>query len=279
MTIALCVVSYGGSGEIDGLIDSLITQTCSDWRMYIADNSSDLDERRRLERSAKRDSRIEYVDMGANLGYFGAAAEIWENERSDDLDWFVVSNTDLFISDKRALARLADFSAPDAGVVAPSIRSSRSGKDQNPYLRRPFNDRQLLRIRIQSSAAVVIQLAELLSAVRKRLRRNLRENADQASGPSKIYAPHGSFVAFSRRYFEQGGRLTSPTFLFGEEIFVAESARLLGLPIYYEPAISVTHSEHANIGVVRSKQVLRWHRESSRFWWEYLSGRRSYSPV
>jgi GT2 family glycosyltransferase len=63
-----------------------------------------------------------------------------------------------------------------------------------------------------------------------------------------IYAAHGSFFIFSRRYFEGGGFLDGNLFLYGEEISVAEICRSLGLPVVYEPSLCVLHKEHQSTG-------------------------------
>jgi GT2 family glycosyltransferase len=63
-----------------------------------------------------------------------------------------------------------------------------------------------------------------------------------------IYAAHGSFFIFSRRFFEAGGFFDQDLFLYGEEISVAEICRSLGLPIIFVPALSLWHNEHASTG-------------------------------
>src|SRR3989442_14004267 len=68
-----------------------------------------------------------------------------------------------------------------------------------------------------------------------------------------IYAPHGAFFIFSRRYFEAGGYLDGNLFLYGEEISVAEICRSLGLPVIYEPSLCVLHQEHQSTGKVLSR--------------------------
>src|SRR3989442_12924430 len=68
-----------------------------------------------------------------------------------------------------------------------------------------------------------------------------------------IYAPHGAFFIFSRRYFEAGGYLDGNLFLYGEEISVAEICRSLGLPVIYEPSLFVVHNERRSTGHVFSR--------------------------
>ena len=65
-----------------------------------------------------------------------------------------------------------------------------------------------------------------------------------------IYAPHGACMVFSRLYFDAGGSLDYPCFLYGEEFYVAETARQLGLAIRVDPSLRITHHEHSTTGLL-----------------------------
>ncbi len=79
-------------------------------------------------------------------------------------------------------------------------------------------------------------------------------------GRQRIYAAHGSFIIFSRRFFEAGGKLDDRLFLFGEEIAVGETCRALGLPVIYDPRLSVLHNEHQSVGSGMSRRKYAYHR-------------------
>ena len=80
-----------------------------------------------------------------------------------------------------------------------------------------------------------------------------------------IYAAHGSLFVFHRSYFDMGGDLSHGTFLFGEEIFVAETILRLGLTILYDPRFCVVHKEHLTTGQLPSRKVASFARDSSKF--------------
>ena len=61
-----------------------------------------------------------------------------------------------------------------------------------------------------------------------------------------IYAPHGSFIIFSKYFFKNGGFLDQNLTMYGEEFTTAEIARSLKMPIYYEPNMEVVHVEHSS---------------------------------
>src|SRR5947208_6891971 len=101
---------------------------------------------------------------------------------------------------------------------------------------------------------------------------------DHAAERESIYAAHGSFFIFSRRYFEAGGFLDENLFLYGEEISVAEICRSLGLLVVYEPSLCVLHKEHESTGKVLSRFTYECQKKAM----QYVTSRylaRSLKPV
>jgi GT2 family glycosyltransferase len=78
----------------------------------------------------------------------------------------------------------------------------------------------------------------------------------------KIYAPHGSCIILNKNYFKRGGTLDHISFLFGEEIFVGETAKRLGLNVLYVSEIQVRHYEHSSIGNFISRKINKFYRQS-----------------
>jgi hypothetical protein len=79
----------------------------------------------------------------------------------------------------------------------------------------------------------------------------------------RIYAPHGSFIVFSREYFDRGGTLAHVPFLYGEEIMVAETARRLNLAVVYDPGFQIKHVEHSTTG--KNPLVRQYQAESAKY--------------
>lgn len=213
--------------------------------------------------------RVQVATPERNLGYFGGAAFGLRTYvgRHPLPDWVVVSNVDLAFGSSDFLARLEALGgAADLGVVGPAIRSQLTGHDQNPYLReRPAPARMWAYRWLYASYGLYTAYMLTSTAVRH-ARRALGVQAGRGGpgAPANVYAPHGSFLAFTRAYFERGGTLDYPSFLFGEEIFVAETCRALGLRARYEPGLEVLHEEHVTTGVLRSRRIARFEAESAR---------------
>lgn len=61
-----------------------------------------------------------------------------------------------------------------------------------------------------------------------------------------IYAPHGSFIIFSKYFFQKGGYLDNNLTMYGEELTTAEITRRLNLSVHYHPDLEVIHVDHSS---------------------------------
>ncbi len=229
-----------------------------------------------LHRVRQENPEILTVRTPKNLGYFGSANFGFEHycRAHPELPrWVVVSNVDLQFLDNDFFANLQDLEGDrDVGVVAPRIWSKRWNSDINPKIVHRPARRRMLFYRCIFASYFLQNSYELLSAARKTVRHGLRTLPQPAArlsldqdGPRPIYAPHGSCMVFHGRFFLRGGTLKYGSFLFGEEIFVAETARKLGLSVVYFPKSWVMDDEHASTGIIRSRRIARYMSESTTY--------------
>src|SRR5690606_22229719 len=120
--------------------------TSGDWRLVIANNSGPYDGTL-VERIADGDERVEYFDTGGNLGYFGAAAAAFSVYGQPLPSWTVVLNTDLILHPS-FVRTLSALDSETYGAVAPRIINTRTGQDQNPFMRERPGRAQRIRRRI-----------------------------------------------------------------------------------------------------------------------------------
>ena len=203
----------------------------------------------------------ELYEPTGNRGYFGAARFALDGYLANGgrlPDWVIVCNHDVLIEDREFFEKLFRLDPESAGVIAPRIRVSGTNLDQNPFMRRRPNWLRWASLRFIYSnyglAAFWHWLSRQKQAVRSHWSARRSKTASIRNGRREfIYAPHGAFFIFSRRYFEAGGYLDGNLFLYGEEISVAEICRSLGLPVIYEPSLCVVHNEHRSTGHVISR--------------------------
>lgn len=269
--ILLVCIAYGNYPEVAAYVGCVLNaangQSIS---VVVVDNTpgSDSTDTGWLNGAAEialSQGRLLVVGCGTNLGYFGGmrfgvdqAKKCW----GDRFTWTVLSNTDLEIASDTWLQFL-DSVDPDVAVVAPSIISSLSGKDQNPlYRRRPSAKKFFL-------LSLVFKWGPTTAAHRfasycKGLLISWRGSRPASDVAPAIYAAHGSLLCVSRNYFLRGGALECPVFLYCEEVFLAEDVRRLGMKIIFDRRIRVRHREHSSTGFVPNTSVRRYLSESHR---------------
>lgn len=203
-----------------------------------------------------------------NLGYFGGAQVGFEHLRGESgvPDWLIVCNDDIRFDAKFFQLLRKRPAIDDVGVVAPDVIVEASGRHQNPFLRRRPSKAKLQFLLLVHSARWLMAGFLLL----RRLRPHMDSPDSGAAGASvkpakNIYAPHGSCMIFHRSYFERGCSLSYPSFLYYEELFVAETSARRKLKIEFDPALRVIHAEHTTTGRLPSARMMDYVRDSLAF--------------
>jgi len=260
--ILVLVVHYRSSGVLLEMLSCLRWLIgINDVELVIVDNASGSEDLTKIRSALVGFCNARLLESTTNRGYFGAARFALDHylEQGNGLpEWVIVCNHDVQIEDREFFSKLLCQDTRTVGVIAPRIQALPGRADQNPFMRRRPGPLRWAQLRFISSnygaAALWDWLWRRKSELRSRLaaRRSgslLDDNAKRES----IYAAHGSFFIFSRRYFEAGGVLDGNLFLYGEEISVAEICRSLGLPVVYEPSLCVVHKEHQSTGKVLNR--------------------------
>lgn len=192
-----------------------------------------------------------------NLGYLGAAQRMMREESVDirQYDYVAISNVDLAMQDD-ALLRLSEYKAsPTTGWIAPSLLSEQEGRDRNPGVMRRYSARRLKVLR------AMFRFPILMTAYRATFYKRHKKQHTCPEG-QVIYAGHGSFMLFTKTYFERCGTPQFPMFLFGEELYFAEQCRRQGLSVVYCPSIKIGDQEHASIGKMHRPTIYRYNYDS-----------------
>ncbi len=269
--ILVVCVHYRRPDDTRRFVESALQQaTRSELRIVVVDNSSlPAEYAAPAEIHSLRQARV--VVPRSNTGYFGAASIALRDHLSSNRlpAWLIVSNPDIGFTDPGVLERLSDLHrGSEPSVLAPSIRSAITGVDQNPLMRTRPTRLRMQAYRWLFSNGLSDAAYQGLSSLKRRALVSRSSNSHKrplALRPEAIYAPHGSFIAFHKSYFEQGGNLDHGAFLFGEEIYVAETARRLQLTVLYEPRVTLTHAEHSSVRGLLHRETAQYRKEASRY--------------
>jgi len=225
--------------------------------LLVVDNHSDDGSAERLQQEMSEFQNVELAVSQRNLGYFGAAKWALDHYcvQHGTPDWVIICNNDIVFDDPQFLTRLLARDSQTVGVLAPAIRSELTGFDSNPMISARPGRLRRLRYRFLLSNYYVAWLTQWLAPIVRKGRKRLR--AENAQESFQIYAPHGSFLIFSRKYFEAGGVLDDGCFLYGEEITVAETCWQLGLPVIHDPKLKVSHRDSQTLGRTLTRNSYR----------------------
>lgn len=179
-----------------------------------------------------------------NLGYFGALSAVWEWSKERHFNFRILCNPDIeFISLDFVQNLLAEQDLDNVAVLAPAIYSSRTGGNQNPYLRSPPNIWRRLWWRFQYASFLIYSIRSKFSFLRNNSGASEVSRGVPPSGQS-IFAPHGSIMIFTPIFFNLSAEFKRVPFLYAEELFVGKIARDAGFRIRYSPELKVQHREN-----------------------------------
>ena len=238
--LGIVLINYKNAKETTSYIYSEIQKISTPYRIVIVDNSCDKKSYTELETILKKkndsvNENIILIEASYNLGYAKAnnlGAKILIN-KFPDIKYLLFSNTDIEIRTKDAIEQLIKKieSSPDIGVIGPRIQDQK-GNDQNPNRSQSFTFRWIL--------------TPLLFPFFYLLRDYFGETVINAK-EGDYYRLTGCFFLFKKESFLKINMFDEHTFLFAEELIIAERLRNEGLKCYYLPKVNVLHHHSVTI--------------------------------
>lgn len=200
--------------------------------------------------------KLSILQLGKNLGYFGAIFHLMEKFTPLEYDYSIISNVDLTLNNNlfHLLANLKMLK--HCGWIAPSIISKSEGRDKNPKILKRYNKKKLF---ILSYLFKYPWLYNLYTHTIYKRKKYTKRDA------MKIYAGHGSFIILTKEYFKRCGIIDYPVFLFCEEIYLGEQCIQHGLKVKYEPSLVVYDTEHVSTGTFKNKQYCQYNYKAIKY--------------
>jgi len=186
-----------------------------------------------------------------NTGYFGGLS-LAQSLACNNTDCIIYCNPDIIL-ESDFFRILMEKANNDAGVIAPEIISMQDGFDQNPKYSERLSKRRLRRLKLIYSNLLVCTCFIYLARIKEIMISSIgNKKKSENFQCTNIYAPHGSIFIFSNVSFFK--RLpVYPCFLFAEELFIAEEARISNILIAYEPELHVLDIRHASTTLLSNK--------------------------
>ena len=209
---------------------------------------------------AAEDPGILYLNPGENLGYLGGARYglNYLKKQGIRFDALIVANVDIRFETEHMVEAIRSYDGETVGVLAPSILAD--GKDMNPYKMERMTKAQQQRRILYLQFPLLQKPVDAIRRLRKR-----QEQAVSHPDGEKIYMGYGACFIFLERYFEKGGDLDLPLFLYGEEPYVSEMCLRHGLDVIYAPRIVIRDIGHVSTSTIPSKKHRRYLIESARY--------------
>jgi GT2 family glycosyltransferase len=212
--------------------------------------------------SAKLPDNFRVHTPPSNLGYLpgSAAANVcWESEGV--ADWTAIINTDLEFGQDFFLQLAQTQWEEDILAVGPDLRL-RNNTRQNPFFATRPARKKLELYRFLFGNPLRSRFMEEIYRLRRAGK--TPPEPEVITAPFVLaYALHGAATFLHRRYFEQGGSITYPSFMYGEEIFFAEEVRKLDGRMVWIPEAIVWHDAGATTsGNAQIARRAQWQHQS-----------------
>ncbi len=164
---------------------------------------------------------------GNNLGVRAAIEEFHPEQ-------VLVSNTDIVINERINFEDWINVfkTQSDIAVIGPAIKGL-DGEGQSPCRKMTFRERWFLNL--------------LAYPLNKYIYKRPHEIVKETNA-SRVYRLQGSFLFCDVKKLSGIEWFDEHTFLYGEELILAEKLRLKGMCMYYDPSIEVLHNHNQIIG-------------------------------
>lgn len=186
-----------------------------------------------------------------NNGYFGAVKYVLDRIQKSLFDYIIICNNDIEILTNNFFKKLSKVKYE---IIAPRIKNLQD-LDQNPHRLNPPSFKIKLFYKLYFiNYALAYFINYVLSLRRKKIKDRFNHNIERF-----IFSPHGSFIIFSKLFFEKGGYIDNNFFLYGEEDSIGSIAYQLNMKVLYYPQINLIHHESVSTG--KSFSFFKWNEQ------------------
>jgi GT2 family glycosyltransferase len=264
--------NYNGSQFTADAVASLMSGEQPPARIVVVDNVSDAKNQDMLRALAQRYVAVHVIFNPQNVGYFrglNVGIRMLHNVEPD-LDAMVVGNNDLIFPPNfgpvlaQALTRVGHNP-----VLSPDI-TTLDGAHQNPHVIKPVGRLREIAYDIYHAHYYFSVLIQIVARLTRAI--SDRDDESQHAVAQYIRQGHGSAYILTRAFFDHFDELHAPTFLYGEEYFLAKQLEDKGMFTYYEPSVKIQHLYHASLQKLPSRRAWAFSRDAHKVYRKYVRG-------
>lgn len=272
MKTGFVFTNYNNSHYTRQVISSIsLNENWNDCKVVIVDNKSELTDVESLADIIKDYPDVKLILNDDNVGYFkGLNVGIkYLRDNFHELDVIVIGNNDLVFPvdfiDKLKINRATLDSYP---VISPDLITL-DGVHQNPHVIGQISKVREFIYDIYYTnyyfSLAIGYLAKLTKGFTD------RKDEEQFEVPQLICQGYGACYILTPKFFKNFDLLWAPTFLMGEEFFLSKQLEEKNLKVYYEPAITVNHHDHATVDKLPGKKLWKISQDSHKVYKKYLN--------
>ncbi len=259
--ILISIVHYNNSKEISQFLRHLdVLPGAVNVEVVITDNSGNLS----ISTDVDNLKNVFVQPYSINLGYINGAYsgfDFWRQSnisKFDSLKYAIICNSDVVIEDFFISKLIEKNYSENIACVAPNVILE-NGVRQNPNIIARISRSRLnfllLIHRISFVGAVYILLS--------RLKNWLKLGGSRYTPRGQyIYAPHGSFMIFTRVYLAHLFDLKFNSFMQDEELHVAEEIFSRNMKVFFDDELLLTHHHHSTTKYISLIKTSKWHYQS-----------------
>ena len=247
--ILIITVNYKDTNVTENFVHSLGNlDACDKVKLVVVDSASTPKTKDNLQSLLHSSTlKTQLIVSASNTFYWGGVAlalDTLDLNYANGPSWIIACNNDILFTQQNFLKRLIALDPDKYPVIGPTIYSSVTGKNLNPYMDQPIR-------RLEKIYLSLFYINYVTARIMQISLKWLKKSAEIFKRPvarkiKKIYAPHGSFVIFSNQYFKRGGWIDSNYEMYGEEVTTAEIAKKNKIPIFFVPELEVIHVIHSS---------------------------------
>lgn len=181
-----------------------------------------------------------------NLGYLNCALRMLREETVGcSYDYVAVTNVDLRL-DVSFFNQLLGINSIGMGWLAPDVYTPDRGTHENPFMMSRPTNRQFRKWLTMYSLPLLFGIAKKISYYRHSTKPFKNESVD-------MYAGHGSIMLFTWDFIKENLSMVFPSFMYAEEIYLAELVHRMNMRVVYMPQLKVVNTGSQSVKMLGNK--------------------------